>query len=258
MLLARSTNGGQNFNQVATVTTDGDPGNLHTAMVTTRADAGGADDVLVVWARVGAGGERIQAALSTDAGATFPTTIRRSTMRRDIRLPQGRRRRRWNFPPRVGGQYGGRGHHLHDTLNGTTLANGADVTVTAIQITDFAAATSRIPPQPDRGVFSVSTIDVNRTTGRIVVSYTDRTSTATNDTNIFVRFSDNGGATWSVANQVNDDGTTTRQFLPRLASTTSKMWLTWYDARNDATNTRQATSSSRPVPMESLGRPISG
>lgn len=53
IVLARSTNGGQNFNQITTVTTDAGPNNMHTAMVTTRADAAGADDVLVAWARVG-------------------------------------------------------------------------------------------------------------------------------------------------------------------------------------------------------------
>jgi HYR domain-containing protein len=113
--------------------------------------------------------------------------------------------------------------------------------VTGVQITDFAAATSIIPAQPDRGVFSVSTIDVNRTSGRIFVSYTDRTSTATNDTNVFVRFSDNGGANWSVATQVNTDATTTSQFLPRLAidQLNQVVYLTWYDARNDATNNQQ-------------------
>jgi hypothetical protein len=243
IVLARSTNGGQLFNQVTTVTTDAGPNNMHTAMVTTRSDAAGADDVLVVWARVQAGGERIQAALSLDAGATFPTT---NTAINDA---QQRTFLPWAAVDNAGNFHvvwevntgGGAGTIFHDTLNGTTLASGADVTVTGVQITDFAAATSRIPAQPDRGVFSVSTIDVNRTNGRIFVSYTNRTSTATNDTNVFVRFSDNGGANWSVATQVNTDATTTSQFLPRLAidQLNQVVYLTWYDARNDAANNQQ-------------------
>ena len=55
LLLARSTDGGVNFNQVTTVTTDAvAANNLHTAMVTCRSDggAGTEDHVLVVWARV--------------------------------------------------------------------------------------------------------------------------------------------------------------------------------------------------------------
>src|SRR5262245_11848291 len=168
--LARSTNGGQTFNQVTTVTTDAGPNNMHTAMVTTRADATGADDVLVVWARVSTN-ERIQASLSLDAGATFTVTNNaiNDALQRTF-LP-------WAVADNAGNFHvvwevntgGGAGTIFHDTLNATTLASGADVTVSGIQITDFAAATSRIPPQPDRGVFSVTTIDVNRTTGRLFV-----------------------------------------------------------------------------------------
>jgi len=243
LLLARSTDGGVTFGQVATVTTDAGANNLHTAMVTTRADATGADDVLVVWARVGAGGENIQASLSLDAGTTFPTTntsINDAAQRTFVP---------WAAPDGAGTFHvvwevntgGGVGSIFHDTLNGTTLVDGANVTVTAVQITDFAAATSRIPAQPDRGLFSVATVDVDRSSGRIYLSYTDRTSTATNDTNVFVRFSDNGGATWSAATQVNADATTTSQFFPRLAvdQTAGVVYAIWYDARSDTTNNRQ-------------------
>lgn len=243
LLLARSTNGGSTWTQVATVTTDAGANNLHTAMVTTRADPTGPDDVLVVWARVGAGGERIQAALSLDAGATFPTN------NTDINDAAQRTFVPWAAPDAAGDFHvvwevnagGGTGSIFHDTLNATTLADGANVTVTTVQITDFAAATSRIPAQPDRGLFSVATVDVDRASGRIYLSYTDRTSTATNDTNVFVRFSDNGGATWSPATQVNADGTTTSQFFPRLAvdQTAGVVYATWYDARGDTTNNRQ-------------------
>lgn len=242
LLLARSTNGGAMFT-VATVTTDAGANNLHTAMVTTRADAAGADDVLVLWARVFPN-ERIQAALSLDGGATFPTT------NADINDALQRTFVPWAAADAAGNFHvvwevntgGGVGSIFHDVLDGTTLADGAaNTTVTAVQITDFAAATSRIPAQPDRGLFSVATVDVDRTSGRIYMSYTDRTSTATNDTNVFVRFSDNGGATWSAATQVHADGTTTSQFFPRLAvdQTSGIVYAIWYDARNDTTNNRQ-------------------
>jgi len=247
LLLARSTDGGVTFAQVATVTTDGGPNNLHTAMVTTRADPAGADDVLVVWARPQAGGESIEAALSADAGATFPTANANinDALQRTF-LP-------WAAVDNAGdfhvvwevNQGGGAGAIFHDTLNGTTLGDGANVQVTTIQITDFAAATSRIPAQPDRGLFSVGTIEVDRSpganNGRIYLSYTDRANTATNDTNVFVRSSDNGGANWTAPTQVNDDGTTTSQFLPRMAvdQTTGVVHVTWYDARGDTTNNQQ-------------------
>ncbi|MGZ8937013.1 MAG: sialidase family protein, partial [Halobacteriota archaeon] len=248
LLLARSTDGGQNFNQVTTVTTDASAAsNLHTAMVTTRSDAGAADDVLVVWARVQAGGESIEAALSLDAGATFPTT------NNNINDTQERTFLPWASVDAAGdfhvvwevNQGGGAGTIFHDVLDGTTLADGAtDNTVTTVQITDFAEATSRIPAQPDRGIFSVSTVDVDRTSGRVYVAYTDRPNTASNDTDIFVRFSDDSGANWSAPVQVNDNNeatTATSQFMPRLAiaQTTGVVYTTWYDARNDAANNQQ-------------------
>lgn len=245
LLLAQSNNEGQNFNQVTTITTDTGSNNLHTAMVTTRSDGGAAtaDDVLVIWARVLVGGERIEAALSLDAGATFTTTNNNinDSLQRTF-LP-------WAAVDASGdfqvvwevNQGGGAGVILHDTLDGTTLADSANNQVTTAQITDFAAATSKIPAQPDRGLFSVSTIDVDRTTGRIFVSYTDRQSTASNDTDIYVRFSDDGGANWSARTLINDDVTTTSQFMPRLAidQITGFVGIIWYDARNDASNNQQ-------------------
>lgn len=245
LLVARSTDGGQNFNQVTTVTTDGGPNNLHTAMVTTRGDGDAtvADDVLVIWSRPQGGGESIEAALSLDAGATFPT------MNNNINDALQRTFLPWAAADGGGNfqvvwevnQGGGAGVILHDTLDGTTLADGANNQVTTVQITDFAEATSKIPAQPDRGLFSVSTIEVDRSTGRIFVSYTDRPNTASNDTDIYVRFSDDGGANWSTRTQINDDTTTTSQFMPRLAldQATGFVAVVWYDARNDTTNNQQ-------------------
>src|SRR5262245_44808550 len=212
VVLARSDDGGDTFGQITTVTTDATADIvLHTASLTTRANGSGADSVLVVWARVVSGLEKIQAALSTDAGATFNVTNNQiNDIDQRTFLP-------WAAVDGAGDFHviwevndsSGTGFIFHDVLDGTTLASGTDVTVTTINITDFAEATSKIPAQPDRGIFSVGTIDIDRTggtnDGRIYVSYTDRASTATNDTNIFVRFSDGGGAdtTWSSPVQVN-------------------------------------------------------
>jgi hypothetical protein len=245
LLVASSTDGGQNFNQVTTVTTDtATANNLHTAMILTRSDGGPAtpDDVLVLWARVQAGGESIEAALSLDAGASFTVTnnMINDSLQRTF-LP-------WGAVDLAGdfqvvwevNQGGGAGAIFHDSLDGTTLASGTDNQVSTVQITDFAAATSKIPAQPDRGIFSVTTIDVDRVTGRLLVSYTDRPNTSSNDTDIYVRFSDDGGANWSARTQINDDGTTTSQFLPRMAiDQNNHIGIVWYDARNDTTNNQQ-------------------
>ena len=245
LMLARSTDGGSTYTQVTQVTTDPANSNLHTAMVTTRADPTGADDVLVLWARV-VPDEFIQAGLSLDGGASF------LTFNNDINEGPERTFVPWAVVDDAGDFHivwevnlaglAPDGRIFHDVLDGTTLADGANVTVTDIQITDFAQATSKLPAQPDRGVFSVATVDIDRSggpnDGRIYISYTDRANTATDDTDIFVRFSDDGGATWSAAVQINDDVGTTSQFMPRLAvdQTTGDVYAAWYDARNDATN----------------------
>jgi hypothetical protein len=178
-----------------------------------------------------------------DAGATFPTTnnnindaLQRTFLPWAAVDASGDFQVSWEV-----NQGGGAGVILHDTLDGTTLADGANNQVTTVQITDFAEPTSQIPAQPDRGLFSVSTVDVDRVTGRIFLSYTDRPNTASDDTDIYVRFSDDGGANWSARTLINDDATTTSQFMPRLAidQITGFVAVTWYDARNDAANNQQ-------------------
>ena len=244
LLVARSADGGQNFNQVTTVTTDAGPNDLHTAMVTSRDDPNGADDIFVAWSRPQAGGESIEASLSLDAGATWGVTnsMVNDALQRTF-LP-------WASVDNSGDFHvswevntgGGAGFIFHDVLDGTTLVDGVDTSVTSVQITDFAAATSKIPAQPDRGLFSVTSLEVDRSgngfDGRVYLAYSDRANTATNDIDIFLRYSDDNGATWSGPIQINDDTTTTSQFMPRMVldQVTGTLFAAWYDARNDTAN----------------------
>jgi hypothetical protein len=52
---------------------------------------------------------------------------------------------------------------------------------------------------------------------------------------IYVRFSDDEGATWSGPVRVNDDQTKNSQFLPKISldPTTGNLAVVWYDSRND-------------------------
>jgi len=74
----------------------------------------------------------------------------------------------------------------------------------------------------------------SRHRGRIYAVYTDETPDESNNTDIYLRYSDNSGASWSSAKKVNDDNTTNSQFLPRIAidQTTGNIAMSWYDARN--------------------------
>lgn len=114
---------------------------------------------------------------------------------------------------------------------------GTDTLVATSAITSFAF----IPPQPDRGVTLGDTLDVDRSggpfDGRLYVTYIDAPN-GVPDTDVFVRFSSDGGATWSAATLVNDDGTDNSQFLPWLDvdQQTGLVSVVWYDARNDMNN----------------------
>lgn len=96
-----------------------------------------------------------------------------------------------------------------------------------------------IPPQPDRSVDAETGLAWDRTggphNGRVYLVYTKEQQNESDDTDIYVRYSDDNGATWSAGVRVNDDQTTNSQFLPKIAldQTTGNLAVVWYDARND-------------------------
>jgi hypothetical protein len=109
------------------------------------------------------------------------------------------------------------------------------------KVTDTRMGLSEPPPgQPDRVFNSESGIVYDRSggpfNGRAWMVYTDdRQARGSNDTEIFLRFSDDDGATWSAARRVSTDATTRNsQFLPRIAidQTTGNIAVSWYDARD--------------------------
>jgi hypothetical protein len=96
-----------------------------------------------------------------------------------------------------------------------------------------------IPAQPVRNINATLTMAWDRSTGphkgRLYLSYTGAADSTTNDTNIFVRHSDDSGATWSAPVKVNDDTTTNSQFFAHIAvdQSTGNVAEEWYDCRND-------------------------
>jgi subtilisin-like proprotein convertase family protein len=72
--------------------------------------------------------------------------------------------------------------------------------------------------------------------GRVYISYADEIPNESDDTDIFVRYSDNNGVNWSAPIRVNDDATTRSQFFARIAVDPSSGALaaSWYDCRNDS------------------------
>ena len=96
-----------------------------------------------------------------------------------------------------------------------------------------------IPPQPDRSVDAEPGLAWDRTggphNGRVYLVYTLEHPNESDNTDIQVRHSDDGGATWSAPVRVNDDATTNSQFLPKISldPTTGRIAVVWYDSRND-------------------------
>ena len=96
-----------------------------------------------------------------------------------------------------------------------------------------------IPPQPDRSVDAEAGLAWDRSggphDGRVYLVYTFEQKNESDNTDIYVRYSDDNGATWSSGVRVNDDNTVNSQFMPKISldQTTGDIAVTWYDARND-------------------------
>lgn len=117
---------------------------------------------------------------------------------------------------------------------------GASIVVTSTNVGGF----DEIPAQSQRTIDSETGLAFDRNPssphyGRLYLVYTEEQVQESNDTNIMLRYSDDTGATWSSAIQVNTDATTRSQFLPKIASdpATGSVAICWHDARNSGTNT---------------------
>jgi subtilisin-like proprotein convertase family protein len=114
---------------------------------------------------------------------------------------------------------------------------GTPVAVATVGVGSF----DLIPATPDRGIYANPTFawDNNPASpffSRVYMSYTDEIPDESDDTDIFVRYSDNSGESWSEPIRVNDDATTRSQFFPRIAvdPTSGALAASWYDCRNDS------------------------
>jgi hypothetical protein len=120
------------------------------------------------------------------------------------------------------------------------LGFGPVINATATQVGGFAG----IPAQPSRTIDSEPGLVWDRSggpfNGRLYLMYTDRSSTGSDDTDIYVRYSNDNGTNWTAPVRVNDDpvGNGKSQFLPKIAldQTSGYIAVSWYDCRNSPGN----------------------
>jgi hypothetical protein len=82
--------------------------------------------------------------------------------------------------------------------------------------------------------------------GPVYLVYAFEQAGADDNMDVYLRHSDDEGLTWSAPVRVNDDKTSTSQFLPKLDPTSGKLAVVWYDARNDSGRGGPGDTDRRP------------
>jgi hypothetical protein len=96
-----------------------------------------------------------------------------------------------------------------------------------------------IPPQARRSVDAEAGLAYDRSAGphrgRVYLVYTNEQPNESNNTDIWVRYSDDNATSWSAPVRVNDDSGTNSQFNPHIAidQGTGFVAVGFHDARND-------------------------
>ncbi|MEM8963775.1 MAG: sialidase family protein [Acidobacteriota bacterium] len=131
----------------------------------------------------------------------------------------------------------------------TRSTNGGDTWSNPIEVQDgnlVGFSNQNCPPaQDNRCISPFGGIDIDNTggpcDGRIYVAFSDWLAGGVVTTDVFLRYSDNNGTTWSSPVMINDDGTQTTQFHPWLVVDESdgSVVVGWHDTRNDPTSNRE-------------------
>ncbi len=134
--------------------------------------------------------------------------------------------------------YGGKKLYCSSSTDGGATF-GTQVTVTTYRLNTTSFFVS-IPPQSTRGILPfpmtatapVGTAHANR----VYVSYLDK-DTVNANTNVYVRYSDDNGVTWSAETKVNDDTVSAYHFHQQIVvDKFGSVGVSFYDTRRDSTS----------------------
>ncbi len=247
LVVATSTDGGATFSYSGAVS---DPTLDKFLLATGRDPSNAAQQNLYVTYTVDAGGGLVsnKVAISTDGGATFTQSgfitdqaTDDSSFAMPVVGPNGELYVIWDdFDDAAG-----KSTIKFDVSTDAGATFGTDVVIGLTDVTygkanGFSAGTPvryHISPQPDRGILAVPSLAVDPASGDLYAVYTVATGAATDDTDIVLQKSTDGGATWSTPSVVHS-ASTASQFLPWVTvdAETGTVYVAWLDARNDGSN----------------------
>ena len=240
--VAKSTDGGETFNQYTDASPGVDPNNFQDKEFITVDDSGGPCDgtVYASWTEFfSTGGNRILLTRSGDGGRTFSQPIQLSPPGQGVQAsfprvgPNGELYVVWregNTPGiRVskstdcGRSFGADG--VKNTLIGKTVSYAT-----------FSPECGRITLNGNIRASTSPAVSIDQRNGTIYVTYPSNPP-GPDQSDVFLVKSDDAGKTWSNPVRVNDDHTHSDQFFPTVAvAGDGTVGVAFYDRRNDPAN----------------------
>ncbi len=130
------------------------------------------------------------------------------------------------------------GSHIYTAVDPDGLGP-AGLTDPQLLAHSFVGGFDFLPVQPDRSVDAEANLAWDRSggphTGRVYAVWTQEVKNESNNMDIELQYSDDGGATWTPAVRLNDDNTVNSQVNPAIAldQSSGDVAVSWYDARKD-------------------------